>query len=1285
MSFQENYIDLKARQMGGMETDGGDSTKSGGSATTTKEETTITGELNNMDMNIEIDKYAKEIKEYGERENFILDTLHDPSPSRAPNFHEKDEHIGETHYETLRKISVKSLEEFSNINNFYNECKKHGLQYLFTKNVTSTAQLKIPNIPNIPKLTLSNVKFDSPDVNYSEITYTNQRNFWNMIWSKIDKTNDFLIWLHKKSNNDKNIVTLMLLKHAFLDLENILNISNEPKYQQIAKKNISYLCQPNSINQLTRIPLSFSIVTPFLLLCADIVENMSSVHSKIRYKVCTALRSAPQNTMILKKDILHQDPFSIDVNNSIIQAYFGQSRAIIYGLHPDSRPDENLQKLFNNGVGYILSLEPISLDSSLDSSFLDSSSLDSYLDSSSLESANDNKIIYRNKGNNLIEEWQTAFKTALNSIRSSKNIYEFNEYLRNIKYYCYLSNINYIDCGLPDGISRTQLLLYFFFNSSLIIGGDTKYLRFDQGGNPRTAPIDLPLLDASSRCLKNVFDDLDLGGLCFSMREEEIELKYSTKNKDIKTKRIMCAVATCYSKKDPDRKALQCMFNGIDQICNNQIEIFELLWTSLQSSSNIEEKKLFFQNYYKDTFKKYLLNDTNNCEVFIEESVIQFITNCISKNMNYKDIKENFLLIGNGFKSLGDYIAAAHGEKNGENHVTCNGDVLAQVNIAERQQLCLANLDDGYGLSIINVSEKRSQPNGIYKDYIPNTENCPVKSMLSFPTVINKNGIIHLYIPSTKYCGYEKYKETIMYAEFSNKTPSRMDSQSLSQSLSQNASAECTSYPESYTTIPLFWAVSKIYIDDVKQLLKESPDIIKDDKGYTAMHIAINTILNLNYSADEIDIDIEINKIVEIIHILLNNGENVNTMFSNNITALNIAVINDKEILVNLLLDRGANVNIMDTDGRTPLYNAVKNNNINIVNLLLDKGANINIIDTRNRTPLNIAVINDKEILVNLLLDRGANVNIMDTDGRTPLYNAVKNNNINIVNLLLDRGAKIIQSKKNIILIIIQYNYVGIFKILIDSRLLDKEISLDNNLDYLEYSRNLNKLYSEMLYEYTKYKDINEIIFLAIRNNKIKLWKKLLIECKIPINLQDIATGDTFLHIAVTLQNIKLIEYLVKLKISDIDNNRIRELEINYNGETAKDIAVKIIKDFDENENENSLNVLTEIRKIENSIKKRTEISSSDPNSNTEEPSSKKAKPEPEKKKYYKYKYKYLKAKGQKWNSFLNIFEGASAEKLDIYKNKLLNVSNTSNLKNYTNKYYKYKQKYLNLVSNKNI
>ena len=159
----------------------------------------------------------------------------------------------------------------------------------------------------------------------------------------------------------------------------------------------------------------------------------------------------------------------------------------------------------------------------------------------------------------------------------------------------------------------------------------------------------------------------------------------------------------------------------------------------------------------------------------------------------------------------------------------------------------------------------------------------------------------------------------------------------------------------------------------------------------------------------------------------------------------------------------------------------------------------------------------------------------------------------------------------------------------------------------------------------------------------------------------------------------------MKLKISDIDNNRIRELEINYNGETAKDIAVKIIKDFDENENENSLNVLTEIRKIENSIKKRTEISSSDPNSNTEEPSSKKAKPEPEKKKYYKYKYKYLKAKGQKWNSFLNIFEGASAEKLDIYKNKLLNVSNTSNLKNYTNKYYKYKQKYLNLVSNKNI
>jgi hypothetical protein len=70
-----------------------------------------------------------------------------------------------------------------------------------------------------------------------------------------------------------------------------------------------------------------------------------------------------------------------------------------------------------------------------------------------------------------------------------------------------------------------------------------------------------------------------------------------------------------------------------------------------------------------------------------------------------------------------------------------------------------------------------------------------------------------------------------------------------------------------------------------------------------------------------------------------------------------------------------------------------------------------------------------------------------------------------------------------------------------------------------------------------------------------------------------------------------------------------------------------------------------------------------------------------EKKKYYKYKYKYLKAIGQKYNTFLNIIDI-----LEKYKNKLLNIDdNTKNisehdLQKYTNKYHKYKQKYLNFT-----
>jgi ankyrin repeat protein len=104
-----------------------------------------------------------------------------------------------------------------------------------------------------------------------------------------------------------------------------------------------------------------------------------------------------------------------------------------------------------------------------------------------------------------------------------------------------------------------------------------------------------------------------------------------------------------------------------------------------------------------------------------------------------------------------------------------------------------------------------------------------------------------------------------------------------------------------------------------------------------------------------------------------------------NITTLNVAVVNDRPDIAKSLLENGANVNERNATGFTPLHLAIVRNNPDMVSLLLENGAELNVQNPVGDTPLHIA--NRKNpVISKLLLAKGADMNSTNRFGDTPLY-----------------------------------------------------------------------------------------------------------------------------------------------------------------------------------------------------------------------------------------------------------------------------------------------------------
>jgi ankyrin repeat protein len=174
----------------------------------------------------------------------------------------------------------------------------------------------------------------------------------------------------------------------------------------------------------------------------------------------------------------------------------------------------------------------------------------------------------------------------------------------------------------------------------------------------------------------------------------------------------------------------------------------------------------------------------------------------------------------------------------------------------------------------------------------------------------------------------------------------------------------------------------------------------------------------------------------EAVHILIQQGQNVDLNDSYGGTALSYAADRGHGAVVQLLLNNGADTESADRNGRTPLLRAVASRHDGVVRLLLNEGADTESADGNGRTPLLWAVSNGHESIVQLLLDKDADTESKDKDGWTPLLWAVASRHEAVVQLLLNKGADTESADRNgrtPLLWAVASRYDGIIQLLLNN------------------------------------------------------------------------------------------------------------------------------------------------------------------------------------------------------------------------------------------------------------
>uniref|UniRef100_A0A8C5SYD5 [histone H3]-lysine(9) N-methyltransferase n=1 Tax=Laticauda laticaudata TaxID=8630 RepID=A0A8C5SYD5_LATLA len=142
---------------------------------------------------------------------------------------------------------------------------------------------------------------------------------------------------------------------------------------------------------------------------------------------------------------------------------------------------------------------------------------------------------------------------------------------------------------------------------------------------------------------------------------------------------------------------------------------------------------------------------------------------------------------------------------------------------------------------------------------------------------------------------------------------------------------------------------------------------------------------------------------IEICHVLLQAGANINTVDKLRRTPLMEAVANNHVELARYLVKRGGCVYTKEEDGSTCLHHAAKNGNVEMVSLLLSTGqVDVNAQDNGGWTPIIWAAEHKHIEVIRMLLTRGADVTLTDNEENICLHWASFTGSAEIAEVLLN-------------------------------------------------------------------------------------------------------------------------------------------------------------------------------------------------------------------------------------------------------------------------------------------
>lgn len=184
---------------------------------------------------------------------------------------------------------------------------------------------------------------------------------------------------------------------------------------------------------------------------------------------------------------------------------------------------------------------------------------------------------------------------------------------------------------------------------------------------------------------------------------------------------------------------------------------------------------------------------------------------------------------------------------------------------------------------------------------------------------------------------------------------------------------------KAFKLYPLIAAVKHLHVEIISLIFKLIPScdcLVIDFYGYTPLHHALA------------------NGHEECIYILLNQSDCYSEVSSSSgLAPIHIASSMNLVDVLHVLLGNGANVNSRDNHGETASFKASIQGHINVIKLLLKFEADVNLITYSDQSSaLCVAVLFGHTQIVQLLISNGANIDHMDSDNETPLFHAAQYN-----------------------------------------------------------------------------------------------------------------------------------------------------------------------------------------------------------------------------------------------------------------------------------------------------